>query len=302
MQLIQISTIFMKLPNISSLIFSIRNLNYTGQLQTYFAAYKKSIICFSRTGSGPSVIVCLHGFGENRKSFDVLENILCQTHTLLSIDLPFHGDTEWNEGLLLTQEDLLEIIGLGFEKSGFDRHIAFSLLAYSLGGRIAMSLLQMIPERIERLVLLAPDGLRVNFWYWLGTQTWLGNKLFFSTMQQPAWFFAMANFAHSAGLLNKSIVKFIHYYLDDKEARLLLYKRWTALRKFKPDLHAVKKNIANLKIPVRFVFGSFDRIILDKRSNFFKTDRANVKVLVLQAGHQLLREKHVKDIAQQFSE
>jgi len=103
-------------------------------------------------------------------------------------------------------------------------------------------------------------------------------------------------------LLNKSIIKFVHQYLDDKEARLLLYKRWTTLRKFKPDLYVVKKNIVNQMIPVRFVFGSYDRIILDKRSNFFKTDKANVKVLLLQAGHQLLKEKHAKDIARQFSE
>lgn len=270
-------------------------------MQTHFTAYKSSIICSSIIGSGPAVIICLHGFGEHGKSFAVLRKSLGESYSLICLDLPFHGQTEWNEGLSVSNEELLDIIKLILEKAGFEKGKNFSLLAYSLGGRIALHLVQIIPERIERLVLLAPDGLRINFWYWLGTQTYLGNKLFDFTMQNPAWFFAMTNFAHKIGLLNKSIIKFVHYYLDNAELRLLLYKRWTALRKFKPDLDVVRKTISAHKIPTRFVFGGYDRIIPDKRSDLFKTDKTNVKVVVLQAGHQLLKGKHVADIAKQFS-
>ncbi|CAN5655229.1 hypothetical protein BH10BAC2_BH10BAC2_01110 [soil metagenome] len=270
-------------------------------MQTHFIAYKTSSICFSIIGSGPAVIICLHGFGENGTSFGVLEKSLGKNYRLLCLDLPFHGQTEWNEGLSVSREELVDIIILVLEKAGFKKEKNFSLLAYSLGGRIALQLVQIIPERIERLVLLAPDGLRINFWYWLGTQTYSGNKLFDVTMQNPAWFFAMTNFANKIGLLNKSIIKFVHYYLDDAGLRLLLYMRWTALRKFKPDLAVVRKTISANKIPTRLVFGSYDRIILHKRSDVFKTDKANVKVVVLQAGHQLLKGKHVADIAKQFS-
>lgn len=270
-------------------------------MQTDFIAYKSSKICFDKMGSGPSIIVCLHGFGENRNSFNVLENSLGKEYTLLCIDFPFHGNTEWNECLLQQPQEFLNIIEMIFEKTGFNSNFKFSLLAYSLGGRIALQFLQMIPERIERAVLIAPDGLRLNFWYWLGTQTYIGNKLFYTTMKNPAWFFMMTNFAHRVGLLNKSIIKFVHHYLDDKELRSLLYKRWTTLRKFKPDLANVRRNITAQRIPVRFVFGSYDRIILDKRSDAFRADGENVKIIVLQAGHQLLKEKHVADIARQFS-
>jgi len=215
--------------------------------------------------------------------------------------LPFHGQTDWKDGTLLPQE-LDVIIEEAFESVGLERESTFSLLAYSLGGRIALCLLQAIPQKIERVVLLAPDGLHVNFWYWLGTQTWAGNKLFYATMQNPGWFFTMTGLARKAGLLNKSIIKFVHHYLDDKEIRLLLYKRWRTLRKFRADLALARKNIACFKIPTRFVFGSYDRIILDKRSNVFRADEANVKVEIIQAGHDLLKEKHVVDIARQFSQ
>lgn len=270
-------------------------------MQTHFAVYKNSSICFGIIGSGPAVIVCLHGFGEDKTSFAVLEKSLGKNYTLVCPDLPFHGETEWNEGLLFTPRECLEILTLLLKKSGFSSEHRFSLLAYSLGGRIALQVVQIIPERIERLVLLAPDGLRINFWYWLGTQTYVGNKLFYTTMQKPAWFFAMTNLAYKIGLLNKSIIKFVHHALDDGELRLLLYKRWTTLRKFKPDLRMVRKQIAAQKIPTRFVLGSYDRIILDKRSHIFKADKANIKIIVIQAGHQLLKEKNVIHIARQFS-
>ena len=270
-------------------------------MQTIFLPYKNSVICIGVMGNGPELIVCLHGYGESKSSFALLEKQIEQDYTCLCIDFPFHGETKWNDGLLFKQEDFFNILEASFAKIGFYNKPDFSLLTFSLGGRLALCLLQTIPIRIKRAVLLAPDGLHVNFWYWLGTQTYFGNKLFYITMQKPSWFFAMIKIANKTGLLNKTIVKLVHYYLDDEDGRILLYKRWSILRKFKPALSVVKKNIALHKIPVRFVFGMYDRIILDKRSNIFKNDTINVRVTVLETGHQLLKEKYVKNIVQQFS-
>ncbi|CAN5212952.1 hypothetical protein BH11BAC6_BH11BAC6_15740 [soil metagenome] len=247
------------------------------------------------------MIICFHGFGETHESFAVLEEALGGRYTIVAIDLPFHGKTEWNEGLLIKPEELLNILDIAMEKAGFMKQ-SFSLIGYSLGGRIVMHLLQLIPEKIKRVVLLAPDGLRLNFWYWLATQITLGNKLFYATMRNPYWFLKMIHLAYKIGLLNKSIIKFVEYYLNDKSVRLMLYKRWTTMRKFKPDLNLVRKNIHDYKIQTRFVFGSYDRIILRKRSNNFAKDTAHVRVIELQTGHQLLKAKHAREIALLFSE
>jgi pimeloyl-ACP methyl ester carboxylesterase len=47
----------------------------------------------------------------------------------------------------------------------------YLLMGFSLDGRIALSVLELMPAGVSRLVLLAPDGLKINFWYWLSTQT-----------------------------------------------------------------------------------------------------------------------------------
>ena len=113
-------------------------------------------------------------------------------------------------------------------------------MGFSLGGRIALTLFQLIPEKVDRIVLLAPDGLKVNFWYWLSTQTFLGNKLFAFTMKKPGWFFGFLKMLNKLGMVNASVFKFVNYYIGNPEIRQALYVRWTAMRKLKPYLKKVK--------------------------------------------------------------
>ena len=257
--------------------------------------YKSSKINYYVYGRGPNVLFCLHGYGENGSSFQFLEKELGSLYTLYAVDFPFHGATEWAETEAFTAGDLLSVF------SGIRSANSFSMLAYSMGGRAAMHILQEFPENIERVVLVAPDGLHVNFWYWLATQTFAGNKLFQATMNDPKWFFAFLDGAGKMKLLDESIIKFVHHFLDNKEERILLYKRWSVMRKFKPRIAALRKACSEKNIPLHFVFGRHDRIILSKRADVFKKE-ANIHVKLIDAGHQLLKPKYAHEIAALLSD
>jgi len=271
------------------------------QVKTQIIQYKQSFINVYFFGKGDKWLFCFHGYGEDGRSFEFLKIFLGDEYTLVAIDLPSHGRTNWNEGLLMTPQDLINIIDLIIAANGnTEKQNKISLLGFSLGGRVALHLLQTIPSQIERVILIAPDGLHINFWYALGTQTNWGNKLFAYTMKQPGWFAGLVNFGYKIKLLSKSIVRFTHRYLDDAEERSLLYERWTTLRKFKPKTSLVRKAIEKYRVDVCVLFGSYDRIILSKRSSFFKSD--HVKIKVIEAGHMLLKEKYAEDIALLFSQ
>jgi pimeloyl-ACP methyl ester carboxylesterase len=254
--------------------------------------FKSSIINYYVFGKGDKVLFCLHGYGENGASFSFLENYLGNDYTLYAIDFPFHGATEWKEKTPLHAKELLDI----FNRINEKQTKIFSVLAYSMGGRIALHLLQAAPEKMQRVILIAPDGLRENFWYKLSTQTSAGKKLFKQTMRQPQLFFMFLNLANKTNLLNNSVVKFIHNYLDDEKERILLYKRWMVLRLFKPNLQFIKEICAKQNIRLHFLFGSFDKIILSKRANIFQQSK-NIHIKVIEAGHQLLKEKYASYIA-----
>ncbi len=268
--------------------------------------YKTSQISYHQFGSGPKLVLCFHGYGEEAASFDFLDVYAGKEFTFLAIDLPFHGKTQWDKSLPLANSDLMQIIedlleenNRKLQTTNHAQHPAdkLVLLGFSLGGRIALSLYQAMPGQIEKLILLAPDGLKANFWYWLATQTWLGKNLFAITMKHPGWFFAPLRLLNKLGLVNASIFKFVIYYIEDKEARMLLYNRWITLRKIKSSNTPIKSFIKQYKTPVRLVYGKHDRIILSSvGEKFRKGIEDQCSITVIHAGHQVLHEKHMSEI------
>jgi surfactin synthase thioesterase subunit len=89
--------------------------------------------------------------------------------------------------------------------------------------------------------------------------------------------------------------------LDDESARRSLYQRWTTMRKFKPNTSKISEASNKYQIPVRMLFGKYDRIILSKRSRFFQHTK-NAEIKIMDAGHQLLKEKFAEVIASMFSQ
>ena len=297
MQLSKISIIF----EIAKIIFA-NFLKQSPEMEHKQLIYRNSAVSYYRFGSGPQIVVCFHGYCEEANAIEFLGKHAGNQFTFFSIDLPFHGKTSWEDGFSFNSSDLLQIVEQIIENDNRKSEIKnrkFSLLGFSLGGRMALSLYQIIPEKIEKLVLLAPDGLKENFWYWLATQTWLGNKFFNLTMNKPGWFFGFLKLLNKLKLVNTSIFKFVTYYIGDAEVRKLLYARWTTMRKIKPNLSVIKKNILGNKTPVRLVYGKHDRIILSSvGEKFRKGIEEHCTISVINAGHQVLHEKHVEEIIQ----
>jgi pimeloyl-ACP methyl ester carboxylesterase len=265
--------------------------------------YKNSRISYLIFGKGPKKMVCFHGYGEEAGSFAFLDKLTVNQYTFYAIDLPYHGQTVWNEGLLFTPADLLAIVQqilLENKPTGAESvSPSLSLMGFSLGGRAALSLFQCIPQQVEKLVLLAPDGLKLNRWYWLATQTWPGNKFFSFTMKHPRWFFDLLKMLNKLKLVNASIFKFVNFYIGDKEVRQQLYTRWTALRQLKPAIKKIKKSIVEHQTPVRLLYGKHDRIILSSvGEKFRKGIEPYCTLTIIHSGHQVLHEKHGAEIMQ----
>jgi len=269
-------------------------------MKTLQYRYKNSTIGYYRFGTGPKPMICFHGFGEDASLFIFLTKYAGNQFTFYSIDLPFHGQTEWKGGLTFDIADLRQIVEEILDQNSLRLQPLNgkpTLLGFSLGGRMALSLYEAIPEKIEKLILLAPDGLKVNFWYWLATQTWLGNKFFALTMKKPGWFFGLLKLMNKLKLINASIFKFVKHYIGDTEVRRLLYARWTTLRKLTPNLHIIKNQIRENKTPVRLIYGKHDRIILSSVGEKFKRGiEQQCTLSVIHSGHQILHEKHIEEI------
>jgi pimeloyl-ACP methyl ester carboxylesterase len=264
----------------------------------HFIAFRTSRFHYSSWGTGTRILFAFHGYGESAASFGFLEAALGRDFTIIALDMPFHGQTEWKEKeLYLHPGDLAALLNeITTSLSGRDRD--WWLLGYSMGGRIALQLLELESGRVARLVLLAPDGLYVNPWYWLATRTVAGNRLFRWTMKRPAWIFLLLRTGNRLRLVNPSLFKFAVHYIDDIPVRQALYTRWTTMRGFRPRLGDIADRIRERKIPVVLLYGSHDRIIPSRRGGkFLKRIAPYGRLELLDSGHQVLQAKFTEVIA-----
>jgi len=284
-------------------------------MQTGYYPLRNSRIHYHLWGMGPRLIFALHGYGESAASFTFLGEAIGDDFTLVAIDLPFHGQTEWNDGLFFDSHDLLFVLR-GIEAELAEKqpmpnatysppptgdptpapHLpGWGLLGYSMGGRLALQLLQDSPQLIDKLVLVAPDGLHLNPWYWLATQTRPGNSLFRTTMRRPGWFFLFLRLGNALRLVNPSVYKFTVQYINDDQVRQELYTRWTTMRGFRPRLAVIAAIIRERQLPVRLVYGSYDRIIQWQSAEKFRKRgiAATCHLTLLPTGHQLLRPQYL---------
>lgn len=252
--------------------------------------YYDSRIHFRQWGNGERLIIALHGFGEDGESFHPLSFHLPDKFSLVAIDLPFHGDSFWNEQRDFEARDLLSVIDRLRPESGAQPG-NFILMGYSMGARIALSLYEYSPERVNQMILLSPDGLSIHFIYWFCTQTSLGNRLLKWNLEHPQSLLKLAGIIRSTGLVKERQLKFARLYLQDQETRNKVYEIWTGFKRFRPRHSRFKDLLRKYKTPLTLVYGKYDPVITPgKGVELTKVlgDQCNLKIL--ECGHQLLRE------------
>lgn len=238
-------------------------------------------------GLGDPLVICLHGFGDTSHSFDCLMPEQGDAYHLVAMDLPGHGATIWTERQF-TKKDLGDILGLILEK--FNKKQAF-LIGNSLGARFALCAVETIPDQISKLILLAPDGLKDNFWYRLATASPQSNRLFHFLMMNPVMLFRIIKAGKKVGLFNPSVERFFNYNMDTQEKRLEVYNNWTSMMEMNPHVRFVKDLMKNRRMPLLLIYGKYDRVSpIHLGKNTFR-DQPDCKIIVLEKGHHLLSQE-----------
>ena len=108
--------------------------------------------------SGPPdapAVMLLHGFGSSLHTWDAWAKGLSTTHRVVRIDLPGSGLSPPDPAHDYRDERSLDMLIALMDSLGLKRT---SLVGHSMGGRIAWTLAAKFPERVDKLVLVAPDG------------------------------------------------------------------------------------------------------------------------------------------------
>lgn len=132
-------------------------------------------------GEGEPVLF-IHGWGVNMRIWRQQTKHFSQTHKIVTMDLPGHGQSSWQK---VSLSDLAEDMGLLMEKLNLP---SAGIVASSLGGLIALKLFSISPEKIRFLVFVGsqpkfarsadyPYGLEIERIHKLATQLETDYKL-----------------------------------------------------------------------------------------------------------------------------
>jgi pimeloyl-ACP methyl ester carboxylesterase len=102
----------------------------------------------------PAVIL-LHGFGSSLHTWEPLARALSAEYRVIRFDLPGFGLTGVDPSGDYTDARSVLVLGALMERLGLARA---SLIGNSIGGKIAWNFAALHPERVDRLVLISPDG------------------------------------------------------------------------------------------------------------------------------------------------
>lgn len=249
--------------------------------------HKRSKVSAVRMGSGEKLLLCFHGFGEDAEKFKVVEPALSYNYTMIAIDLPFHGQTKWQRDEFFMKADLKWLIEEILQHENKNR---FSMMGYSLGGKIVLAAVDLFPALIDEIILVAPDGVKTNAWYNLAVYPGWGRKLFRRFISKPQFVFSTARFLKSLGLLNKRFYKFLAIQTNTEAKRQQVYDVWMTIKDFETSLHHTKALLNHYAIKSFIFIGKYDRVITMEIGSKFAKGLNHCRCIILEKGHNLITE------------
>ncbi|MDX9749516.1 MAG: alpha/beta fold hydrolase [Flavobacteriales bacterium] len=213
-------------------------------------------------GHGPVHVLAFHGYGGSTADFAPLFPTLAGTVTLHAFDIWFNGHSRWPEGRPVSQplrpEELRDLMAAYMDRHGIG-HAYY--MGFSLGGRLALTLAEHLPQRSLGALLLAPDGLVRHPWYrWLSRFAW-GRALYRGFQGRPGPWFAALDALHAVGLVRPKRYAFLRYHTDDRARRQLVHDVWLSLRLLEPDLRRAAAHMRRTGRKLHLYMGRYDSVV-----------------------------------------
>lgn len=250
-----------------------------------FVQEGKSRLYYQVYGAGEQVVLAFHGYGQDHTHFYSIAGVLPRVK-LVAFDLFFHGRSVLNKKDIPLQKEFMARLIRKF--LGQHQITRFSLMAFSMGGKFALTLLEYFPDNINQILLVAPDGISTSFWYSAATYPGWLQGLFKRTVVRPARFFKLMNWLDKYRLVDSGLLKFAAFQMNNTQKRLRVYKSWVGFRPLTFDIRKIVSILNRRQIPFTLILGEYDQVISGKRLQVFARAVQNCQLIVLKTGHTFL--------------
>lgn len=250
------------------------------------------VVEWSKSSEPSELVLCLHGFGRNPEDFETFAHELKEHERMVAIGFWSHEGSD-----AFTSKELKE--GLSVEAWISQFHFILNyyevekcqLIAYSMGGRLGLMLLQESGENISSARFLASDGLTRNKLYAFTVGTFLGRSIAHGLKKNGSVVINLARLLKNLKLLPVKLFRFVEFYMHERKVREQVFDVWMGYRRCYPKMKLIAQSIEQNKIPTEFIFGKYDVVIPWKHGDKLRalTSQINhVKWKVVDKGHRLM--------------
>lgn len=252
-------------------------------VQESFIHHHKNVLHYVKAGNGKDPLLVFHGFGQDHTLYVPLLKSLSSKYTLYIIDLFFHGKSEWHGGEepmeKSTWNSILKVL---FLEQGIT---SFSILAYSLGGKFALTTIEGFPQQVKEVYLLAPDGIKTSFWFSLATYPNIFRTFFKSMIFRHERFLMIAKKLTEYNLVDKGLIRFADYQMNTEAKRKRVYYSWVVFRHLTFDLKKMGSLINHNNIKLTLIVGKYDKVIKPENMQGLLKYVRHYRLEIIESGH-----------------
>lgn len=249
---------------------------------------------YQKIGNSDKILLAFHGMGQDFSCFQKFAQTFENQYTTYLFDLPYHGKSRGINGDNYLEN---EVISKEIWKQYLEIFLAenqiknFSIIAFSMGGRFALATVEAFAERIEELILVAPDGITEDPKYVLATRYGLTRKIFKLIIQNSERYHPFANLLARTGIVHKKVVKFAQIMVATPLKQEQLYRAWIGFHQLRFDIKKLAQLINNQPITVKIFMGKYDKLLPINRVFPLTKNLKNIELIELEATHGNLIEK-----------
>ncbi|MFN0201953.1 MAG: alpha/beta fold hydrolase [Bacteroidia bacterium] len=240
-------------------------------------------------GKGDNLLICFHGYQQTKELFLPVFETIPENWQILTIDQPLHGQTiwdnsEWTWGLDFFPKfwELIEA-KLSYQK--------VTILGFSMGGKTAMGMCSRAKKPLERLILIAPGGVKTHPLETFFSYHKAGQALFKLCLRHHQPFLSVMDFAYQRKLIHKFQHRFVRaqFAFPDARTKMKAYLRIYPHFNIHPEL--LKEIYNTTKTQFFLVWGTNDTVTTYDRSAHFLQLFPRTQFFSLnQAKHNVLEE------------
>ena len=242
-------------------------------------------------GNGDKPMLAFHGYGMTGKQFHVLKDSILTKYHVYGFDHFFHGESKlegWSEEHILAgmpKTLVKSYLEEWFKVYGKQK---VSLMAYSIGAKLALILLEEFPEWIDEIILMAPDGLSVYKGFDFLTNKPIG-KYFFRNATKSKWMApALLRNLRRIHVIDDNLYNIAYNEIDTEKKRLDVYHTLNLIRRLQPDTDKIIQLVNQNPIKCTIIFGEDDKLFPKSAAKSFTDQLTKAEIHEVPLGHWLV--------------